>query len=84
MCRSRLLDDYKEQDGNVGVDDAPADRLARAVAKWPPGRRAEELHTIEVEDTLFHGEALLVVAAWNAEDVILSFVFHRVARVILP
>jgi hypothetical protein len=39
----------------------------------------EELYTMGKEDTLFHGETLLVIPAGDTEDVSFPFVAERVS-----
>jgi len=80
-----LLHNGERKDGKVGGDDAATDGLAlaltsaaRAVAGVALGE--EKAHTGGVHDTLLHGEALLVVAAGDLEDVALELVAHGVAR----
>jgi len=79
-----LLDDDEGEDGDVGADDAPADRLAlaltcaaRAVARVTVGE--QESHTVREKDALLHRETLLIVSTCDAEDVTLEFVADRVA-----
>lgn len=74
-----LLDDAEGQDGQVHADDAAADGLSLALA-GSSGAVAgvavgeEEADTAGVEDTLLHGETLLVVSSGDAEDVALELV----------
>jgi len=73
-----LLDDNEGEDGDVGPDDAATDGLALALAgaAGPEVGVAvgeEELDAVGEEDTLFHGEALFVVTAGDAEDVAFPF-----------
>ena len=79
-----LLDDDEGEDGDVGTDDAPADGLAlaltvatSAVARVSIGE--EEPNTVGKQNTLFHGEPLLVVPARDADDVALEFIAYRVS-----
>ncbi len=79
-----LLDDREGEDGEVGTDDAAADRLALAlaaaagaVARVAVGE--EEADTVGGNDTLLHRETLLVVATGDAEDVALPLIAERVA-----
>ena len=74
-----LLDDGHRQNGKVAVDDAAADGLSLALtgAALAVARVAlaeQESDTTVGEDTLLHGEALLVVASGDPEDVALPFV----------
>lgn len=78
-----LLDDDEGEDGDVGTDDAPTDGLALAltvatgtVARVTIGE--EEADTLGKQDTLFHGEPLLVVPTGDADDVALEFIAYRV------
>jgi hypothetical protein len=79
-----LLDDGEGEDGHVVADDAAVDGLALALA-GAAGTVAgvavgeEESDTTGMHDTLLHGEALLVVATGDAEDVALKLVADRVA-----
>lgn len=74
-----LLDDLEGQHSNIGADDATTDRLAAALA-IASGSVAgvvlveKESDTVWDEHALLHGEALLVVATGDAEDVALEFV----------
>ncbi len=77
------LDDGQAQDGQVGVNDAAPDGLAlalagaaRAVARVALGE--QQADALVGEDALLHGEALLVVAARDAEHVALPLVAERV------
>lgn len=79
-----LLDDAEGEHGEVHADDAAADTLplalagaAGAVAAVAVGE--EQAHTRRVHDALLHREALLVVAARDAEDVALELVADAVA-----
>ena len=74
-----LLDDGHRQNGKVAVDDAAADGLSLALtgAALAVARVAlaeQESDTTVGEDTLLHGEALLVVASGDPEDVALPLV----------
>ena len=74
-----LLDDGHREDGEVAVDDAAANRLSLALtgaALTVAGvaLAEEEADTAVGEDTLLHGEALLVVATGDPEDVALPLV----------
>jgi hypothetical protein len=79
-----LLHDAEGKHGQVHGDDAAADRLALtltsasgSVAGVALGE--QEAHTGWVHNTLLHGEALLVVASSDAEDVALELVADAVA-----
>jgi hypothetical protein len=83
-----LLDDAESKHGEVHADNAAADTLplaltsaARAVAGVALSK--EKAHTSWVHNTLLHREALLVVAAGDAEDVALKLVADAVARDLL-
>lgn len=74
-----LLDDDEREDGDIGTDDAAADGFALALtgAAGTVARVAvaeEEADTVGEEDTLLHGETLLVVSTGDAEDVALPLV----------
>src|SRR5690348_10967416 len=78
-----LLDDGDGEDRHVGGDDASADGLALAltgaagaVARVTLGQ--QEADTGGEEDSLLHGETLLVVTSGDAEDVTLELVTERV------
>ena len=78
-----LLDDHEGEDGDIGADDAAADGLALALARAADAVarvtvREEETDTVGEEDTLLHGETLLVVATSNTEDISLPFVAEGV------
>jgi len=78
-----LLDNGDGEDRHVGGDDASADGLALAltgaagaVARVTLGQ--QEADTGGEEDSLLHGETLLVVTSGDAEDVTLELVTERV------
>ena len=80
-----LLDDGKSENGEIGTDDAAADRLALAltgaagaVARVAIGK--EKADTVRHKHALFHWEALLVVATGDTEDVALPLITERVGR----
>jgi hypothetical protein len=80
-----LLDDNQGEDSDIGADDAATNRLAlaltsaaRAVARVAVGK--EETDTVGEEDTLLHGETLLVVTTSNAENVALPLIANGVSR----
>lgn len=77
------LDDDQREDSQIGGDDAATDTLTLAL----PGATGtvagvtlgeEETDTVWDEDTLLHGEALLVVAPTDLEDVPLPLVAQAV------
>ena len=77
--RLSLLDNDHGHDGQVGVDDAAPDGLALLLAGAPLAEASvalfeEESDAAVGEDALLHGEALLVVAAGDAEGVSLPLV----------
>lgn len=79
-----LLDDAQGKDGEVEVGDGTTDTLAlsltsaaRAVAAVTVGK--QESGTSGKENTLLHGETLLVVTTSNLEDVTLEFITEGVA-----
>mmetsp|Transcript_28863 Transcript_28863/g.71984 ORF Transcript_28863/g.71984 Transcript_28863/m.71984 type:complete len:274 (-) Transcript_28863:26-847(-) len=80
-----LLDHGEGEDTDVGSHDAAADGLALELP-FAPGAEAghalleEQADSCVGEDALHHGEALLVVAAGDAEDVALELVTQTVAR----
>jgi len=83
-----LLDDDEGKNGDIGADDAATDGLAPAltstansVARVAVGE--EEADTVRNEDTLLHGEALLVVSTSDTENVALPLVTKRVPRNLL-
>ena len=70
-------DNNQVEHAEVGIHDAPTDRLALALAgtAGPVARVAlakKQAHTAVGQDTLFHGEALLVVASTDADNVALG------------
>merc|ERR1719367_1922721 len=74
-----LLDDGHGEDGEVAVDDAPADRLPLAFSilagTVAGGALLQEQPDPAVgQDTLLHGETLLVVASSDAENISLELV----------
>ena len=80
-----LLDDAQSKDREVHADDAATDRLPLALASTTGAVAGvalteEESHTGRMHNTLLHGEALLVVAASDSEDVALELVADAVAR----
>jgi len=83
-----LFDDDDGEDGNVVVDDAAADGFplafagaAGAVARVALGE--EETGSVGEEDTLLHGETLLVVSSSDLYDVALEFISKCVAQNLL-
>jgi hypothetical protein len=79
-----LLDDDEGENGDIGANDASTNRFALtltsaagAVAGVAFGE--EETDTVGKEDTLLHGETLLVVSTGDAEDVALVLVTERVS-----
>ena len=83
-----LLDDDKRKDGDIGPNDAATNGLAAPLALAPltiagVAIRKEKTDTVGNEDTLLHGEALLVVAARNTEDIALEFVADSLSRYFL-
>ena len=80
-----LLDDHQGEDSDVRADDATTDGLALALARAAGSVagvavREEETDTVRKENTLLHGETLLVVSTADTEDVALPLVAQRVAR----
>ena len=77
--RLSLLDNDHGKHGQIGVDDATPDRLALLLSGAPLAEARvalleEESDAAVGEDTLLHGEALLVVAAGDAEGVSLPLI----------
>ncbi len=79
-----LLHDAERQHAEVHADDTAAHALAlalaaaaRAVARVAVAQ--QQAHARRVQHALLHGEALLVVAARDAEDVALELVADAVA-----
>lgn len=72
-----FLDDDQIQNAEIGINDATADRLALALAS-PAGTVAgvalaeQQAHTAVGQNTLLHGEALLVVASADAHHITLQ------------
>ena len=74
-----FLDDGHGEDGQVSVDDATADGLAlllsgTALTVAGVSLAEQKTNAASSEDSLLHGESLLVVASGDAEDVALPFV----------
>lgn len=72
-----LPDDDQVQNAKVGVHDAATDRLAFALAGTARAVAGvslaeEETHTAVGQHTLFHGEALFVVASTDAHNIALQ------------
>lgn len=72
-----FLDDDQVKNAEIGVNDAPADRLALALTSsaGTVARVAlaeEQAHTTVGQNTLLHGEALLVVASTDAYNITLQ------------
>lgn len=79
-----LLDNNKREDSEIGADNAATDRLAlaltsaaRSVARVALGK--EQTDTGGVQNTLLHGETLLVVTASDLEDVALELIADSLA-----
>lgn len=79
-----LLDDGEGENGQIGTDDASTDGLPLAltsatgtVARSTLGE--EQLDTVGQQNTLLHGETLLVVSTSDLEDVALELVTDGVA-----
>lgn len=80
-----LLDDGEGKDRQVGANDAAADRLALALASATGAVAGvavgeEEADTGRGDDTLLHGETLLVVAARDADDIALPLIAKGLGR----
>lgn len=78
-----LLDDSKSKDGQVLVDNAASDGLSLSLTRssWSVTRvalRQQQSDSGWVQDTLLHGETLLVVTTGDLEDVTLELVAHKV------
>lgn len=83
-----LLDDDKRKDGDIGPNDAAANGLAAPLTLAPltiagVAIRKEEADTVGNEDTLLHGETLLVVSTRDTEDIALEFVADSLSRYFL-
>ena len=80
-----LLDDRESEDGEIGTNDASADRLALALA-GAAGAVAgvavgeEKADTGRGDNTLLHGKTLLVVAAGDADNVALPLIANGFGR----
>lgn len=72
-----FLDNDQVENAEIGINDAATDRLALALAS-PAGTVArvalaeKKAHTAVGQHTLFHGEALLVVASTDAHHITLQ------------
>lgn len=80
-----LLDDAEGEDSQVLAGDGTANRLAltltsaaRTVAAVAVGQ--EELNTVGEENTLLHGETLLIVTTSDLEEVALELITETIAR----
>merc|ERR1719215_1415524 len=90
ICEARnllgaLLRKHQAESCKVRADHAPSHglALAAALAALAVARHAlleEQPNTVIAEDALLHGEALLVVASANAEDVALELIAQGIAR----
>jgi len=83
-----LLHDDQTQHGYIRADDATPDgfalaltRTTRTVARMAVGEK--ESDSVGEEDTLFHGESLLVIPACNADNVTFPFVANGIDRDLL-
>lgn len=75
--RLTLPDDDQVEDAEVSVDDAAADGFAFALsgATWPVARvtlAEQQTHTAVGQNTLLHGEALLIISSTDAHNVALT------------
>jgi len=82
------FDDNQAEYGDVGADDATADRLALALSRSARTEarvtlREQKTDTVRQKDTLLHGETLLVIAARDAENISSPFVAERVSSNLL-
>lgn len=72
-----FLDNDQVQNTKIGIDDAPTDRFALALAS-PAGTVAgvplakQQAHTTVGQYTLLHGKTLLVVASADANHITLE------------
>lgn len=72
-----FLDNDQVQNTEIGIDDAPTDRFALALAS-PAGTVAgvtlaeQQAHATVGQDTLLHGKTLLVVASADANHITLK------------
>jgi len=78
-----LLDDGDGNDGKIGTDDAASDGLSLSftLSSGSVARLAsthKESNSTLDEDTLFHGETVLIVTTGNFEDVSLEFITKSV------
>ena len=71
-----MLDDGKVEDGQLRGDDATPDSLSPALSLSAAipleagiTRLHEQVHPVLCEDTLLHGEALLVLPTHDLEDI---------------
>merc|ERR1712142_344074 len=80
---SSLLDNCAGKDGQGTIHNATADRLPLALT-LTAGTEAgvalahQETHTLICEDTLLHGETLLIIASSDPEDVSFKLLPNRV------
>jgi hypothetical protein len=83
-----LLDDDQGKDSNIGPNDAATDgfALALTLAAGPVAGVAvgeKEFDAIGEENTLFHGETLLVISAGDTEDIAFPLIAYGVGRNLL-
>merc|ERR1719500_456966 len=83
LCLS-LLDDGHGKDGEVSVNNAPADRLplALSILAGPVASSSllqKEPHPAIGQDTLLHGETLLVIASSDAENISLELITKSIS-----
>lgn len=79
-----LLDDGDGKNGDVGVDDATSNRLSLSLTRSSSSVARvtvseEESGSVGEEDTLLHGETLLVVTTGDSENVTLPLVSDGVS-----
>ena len=83
-----LLDDDEGQGGDIGGDDASADGFTFALTD-PTGAEArvtlaeQKANSLGCQDTLFHGETLLVVSSGDSESVALELISEGISFNIL-
>jgi hypothetical protein len=79
-----LLNNNKRQDRQVRTDNTTTDRLslaftstARTITRVTLGH--QKTNTVRQQNTLLHGETLLIVTTRDTENVTLEFISERIA-----
>jgi len=83
-----LLDDDNVDDGHFGGDDASTNRLSTAVSPTTVsvvtiGTVQKQAHTVVRQNSLLHGETLLVESSSDTEDISLVLISQEITRHLL-